>query len=68
MATKDLWVDALRARLGRPEAPLRRLEVVTPTVVEDVHLLNLFGLASSAKPMYVRSFGERADGLQAIHW
>ena len=44
---KDTWVDALRARVGRPEAPLRLLEVVTHTILEDIHLLDLYSLSSS---------------------
>ena len=46
-AGKDEWVASLRERIGRSEAPLRHLEVVTATVREDVHLLDWRGLASS---------------------
>ena len=46
-ASKDAWVEALRAHVGQPEAALRHLEVISPMVREDVHLLDLYSLSSS---------------------
>ena len=45
--TKELWVERLRAHVGRTEAPLRHIEDMAVDVLHDGHLLDLSRLSSA---------------------